>query len=353
MNCSGTLSVSPTTGPGKILNAYRDSAEVVIGVHAPIGVSDTISDNQNCAGGGADGAGATTPQQIDLEVPTPHFDLTVRGPQSQRFDGNWSDSDSISTSTSKFSSIVTFSGSVSNYVALGDSFSAGQVAPFVPGGRACLRSTYAYPEVYDSDASFWACSGATIAEVRDTQLGKLQPTTKLVSITIGGNDIGLFGELVRCLGPVKLAPCQVSRPNFAQLRLRLSDLYSDIHARSPLARIFVLGYPNPLPATVPSPRCPGLKVLDASVFRLDAQSVPALHNLVTRLDATIRLAVADSRVATYVSTEGPFVGHEICSFSDWFFPVSIQESSLSFHPDRAGHAELARLLRAAAGPPPS
>jgi lysophospholipase L1-like esterase len=360
MNCTVTLSAGPSTGnappTGQVLDAYRDSADtskVVIGVHAPLGVGDTISSDQSCAGGGAEGAGATTPQQIELEVPTPQFDLTIRGSQSQRFDGNWGESDSISTSTSKISSIVTFSGSASNYVALGDSFSAGQVAPFVPRGQNCFRSVYAYPEVYDPDASFWACSGATISAVRDTQLAKLQRTTKLVTITIGGNDIGLFGELVKCLGPVKLAPCQVSRPNYAQLRIRLSDLYSNIHTRSPLARIFVLGYPNPLPATMPSPRCPGLKVLDATAFRLDARDVPALHNLVTRLDATIRLAVADSRVATYVSTEGPFVGHEICSFSDWFLPVSISESALSFHPDRAGHAELARLLRAAAGPPSS
>jgi len=359
MNCTLTLSAGPPPGialpTGQILNASRQpGGMVLIGVHAPLGVDDTISNDQSCGGAGAEGAGATTPQQIELEVPTPTFDLAIRGAQSQRFDGSWNDSDSISTSTSKISSIVTFSGSVSNYVALGDSFSAGQVAPFIPGGQRCLRSVFAYAEVYDPDASFWACSGATISEVRDTQLAKLQHITKLVTITIGGNDIGLFGDLVTCLGPVKLgAPCVVGRPNYAQLRVRLSDLYSDIHARSPLARIFVLGYPNPLPATVPSRRCPGLAVLDAAAFRIDARDVPALHNLVTRLDATVRLAVADSRVATYVSTEGPFVGHDICHSNPWFFPISIADSALSFHPNRQGHAELAQLLRAAAGPPPS
>ena len=246
-------------------------------------------------------------------IPTPHFDLTIRGNQTENFDGSWTRMDTFSTSTSKVGSSVTFSGSLSNYVALGDSFSAGQVEPFVPGGRACLRSAYAYPEVYDPSVSFWACSGATIAAVQDTQLGKLERTTKLVTITIGGNDAGLFGALELCLVHVKQCNPRDLTPNFAQLRVRLADLYAQIHARSSRARIFVLGYPNPPPAAIPPDGCEGLRVEGASFLRLWRRDVPFLHGLVTTLDATVRFAVADSRVAKYVSTEGAFAGHDVCS----------------------------------------
>ena len=115
--CTTSFSLNPSTGSGtpvsKILNAYRDPTDVtkiVVGVQAPLGVNDLISGDPSCAGNGVDGAGASSTSQQQLEVPRPLFDLEVLGSQSQPFDGSWSSSDTISTSTSTFSSSVTFSG---------------------------------------------------------------------------------------------------------------------------------------------------------------------------------------------------------------------------------------------------
>ena len=113
--------------------------------------------------------------------------------------GGYVGSDVINSSVSLVAAICTGSGSSTDvahlfgcYVALGDSYSAGQMPPFVPGGETCLRSTLSYAYLYDKNVAFAACSGAQIADVLSTQLLFVRATTKLVSITIGGNDVGLL-----------------------------------------------------------------------------------------------------------------------------------------------------------------
>jgi hypothetical protein len=117
MTCTVSFSENPATGAqtpvGRLLTAFRDPADlskVVIGVQAPIGGQDLISDDPACVGNGVEGAGASSTGQDQLESPRPMFDLEMSGSQSQPFNGGWSSSDTISTSTSAFSSTVTFGG---------------------------------------------------------------------------------------------------------------------------------------------------------------------------------------------------------------------------------------------------
>ncbi len=258
------------------------------------------------------------------------------------------------------------------YVALGDSYAAG----LVDGTPPCRRSPDGYPYVYDHEVQFWACSGAMIATVEQTQLAHLRPTTRLVTITVGGNDTGIIGGIELCIahfprltghfpnldirGPI-CAPTaddpEYSPATFAKLRLRLADLYSAIHARAPQARIFVLGYPNPLPAAAPANGCPALAPLGVTSFKyfsLLPEIIPYWAKLLERLNATIRFAAADSRVAAYISPDEAFAGHDVCGSQPLFFRISILPSStvMSLHPDVAGQIVLAQLLRKAAGPAP-
>jgi len=113
--CTASFSENPATGNqtpvGRLLTGVpQPTDKVLIGVQAPIGLEDLISNDPACAGNGVEGAGADGQQQTQLEVPRPLFDLEMLGPQSQPFDGSWSSSDTISTSTSKFESTVTFGG---------------------------------------------------------------------------------------------------------------------------------------------------------------------------------------------------------------------------------------------------
>lgn len=114
------------------------------------------------------------------------------------------------------------------YVALGDSFSSGEgIAPYlsgtdVRGTNECHRSMRGYPPIVAKalgyrQFAFWACSGAVVADVWGTggpsnpgvgtiggvgqwneqpQITHVNDHDSLVTISIGGNDIG-FGELLK------------------------------------------------------------------------------------------------------------------------------------------------------------
>src|SRR5581483_2688561 len=59
-------------------------------------------------------------------------------------------------------------------------------------------------------------------------------------------------------------------------------------------------------------------------------------------------------VARFVPTQNAFEGKDVCSPDSLFFAVGVYNGDYerSLHPSRAGQAVMARLLRAAAGPPP-
>src|SRR5690242_3722986 len=93
-----------------------------------------------------------------------------------------------------------------NYVALGDSYAAGPLIPAQNGSPAgCLRSDHNYPHLVaaaDRAASFTdvSCQGATTGNMTQPQgvglgtnppqLNALSAGTTLVTLQIGGNDIG-------------------------------------------------------------------------------------------------------------------------------------------------------------------
>src|SRR6476661_5647364 len=62
-----------------------------------------------------------------------------------------------------------------SYVALGDSYSSGVgTRTYISDGTSCQRSVYAYPSLIAASKgltlNFRACSGATVADVTNTQL---------------------------------------------------------------------------------------------------------------------------------------------------------------------------------------
>ncbi|HEX5346646.1 MAG TPA: GDSL-type esterase/lipase family protein [Pseudonocardiaceae bacterium] len=72
-----------------------------------------------------------------------------------------------------------------------------------PASGACARSPLSYPPLWATEHHptsfvFAACSGATTADVLSTQISSLQPTDDLVTITIGGNDVGFGSVLQTC-----------------------------------------------------------------------------------------------------------------------------------------------------------
>src|SRR5215469_16171897 len=84
------------------------------------------------------------------------------------------------------------SGTIS-YVALGDSYSSGLGAGNFSDG-SCDERSNAYPVLWHNShgGSFTnaTCSGATTSDVLNSQLSGLSASTTLVTMTIGGNDVG-------------------------------------------------------------------------------------------------------------------------------------------------------------------
>src|SRR5687768_341098 len=89
------------------------------------------------------------------------------------------------------------------YDALGDSYASGYG---VPPYEACGRSQSAYAVQVDGRAKirlddFVACAGATTKSlVAGGQLSALDADSDLVTLQIGGNDIGWSSAVTACLG---------------------------------------------------------------------------------------------------------------------------------------------------------
>jgi lysophospholipase L1-like esterase len=245
---------------------------------------------------------------------------------------------------------IEFGLPVSTYVALGDSYSSGQLQPLLPGGAACSRSSLSYAIDYDPLADVLACSGATIGNIRADQVPLIPSTTRLVTVTAGGNDTGIYYKLINCVtGSATFIDCksQYQLANFSTLQPQLVGLYQAIHDRAPKAQLYVMGYPDAFPAT-PQKDCPGLGA--GSYLKVYGTDAPYFYGLVQELNRVVKRAAAASGVAHYVE---PFSGHDVCSSDSYFMPLDTPTVIEKLHPNSAGHAAWAQLLRDAAGAPPS
>jgi lysophospholipase L1-like esterase len=224
-----------------------------------------------------------------------------------------------------------------HYVALGDSYASGVGAGgAISSSGSCDRSTNAFSQLWASanaPASFVsaACSGATTATVISSQLAVLSASTTLVSIVIGGNDVGFSATMETCVlhststcvAAIQADEAQVS----SALPGELNNVLGDITGAAPNARVIVLGYPD-LYDLSRSSTCIGLSTTD----RTD------LNQAADELDAAIRAAAAAHGDA-YADVRPAFAGHDICDSSSWLHSVNIFDVSESYHPTAAGQAD--------------
>lgn len=150
-----------------------------------------------------------------------------------------------------------------NYVALGDSFAAlGPTTAPTTGPDACHRSIRNHasllaerPDVAQLDDV--TCGGAETPDMTSSQVPQTPPQfdaltedTDLVTLSIGGNDIG-FGDMVGCI--VRTPRADTGAPCRGQLEAtvtdaldglgaRLDEVYAGIRERSPDARIITTAY---------------------------------------------------------------------------------------------------------------
>lgn len=173
--------------------------------------------------------------------------------------------------------------SVAKYVALGDSYAAGQGG----GGETdpvCLQSPNGYPVLLDAEPRLnllrnAGCSGSTIAEVAAEQLSQLNRGTTLVTLTVGANDLQPGEVYLACASGTDQVGCQTAVTQ-AQLRLgevapAVSALLAAVHERAPRADIVVTGYPRPFAPTAAF-QSPLAATVNEAVGALDASLAAAV-----------------------------------------------------------------------------
>lgn len=248
-----------------------------------------------------------------------------------------------------------------NYVSLGDSYVAG---PLIPNQTTeplgCLRSTKNWPQLVQPRIRSEAlvdvsCSGATIDDLyapqgvtpgpaNPAQLDALDESTSLVTLGIGGNDIG-FSDLVQscgtswpwesgCKGDYVSGGVDQISLRIAGVAPELTQAIKDIRARAPWSHIFVVGYPTVVPATG-SGCYPLVPVLPADV--------PWLREKVQELNAMIeQVAVANN--AHFVDLATPSIGHDFCSGDKWVEGLVPTAVAAPVHPNAKGMAAFAEII---------
>ena len=219
-----------------------------------------------------------------------------------------------------------------NYVAMGDSYSSGVGTGSYTLDSACKRSVYAYPYLFAQkhtmgSFAFVACSGAKTTDMIANQVPSLSTSTNLVTMTIGGNDIGFANLIEQCT----LSNCATTLVNTTAnlattLGPALNTAFSAVRNAAPNATVIVLGYPH----VFSTASCFGTLGI-SSTEEKDADALSdALDSLISGYAATYHF--------TYESALVPWTGHAVCSSSAWLNGLNLLATGESYHPNRAGHS---------------
>jgi lysophospholipase L1-like esterase len=226
------------------------------------------------------------------------------------------------------------------YAAVGDSFAAGTGAgSYLSESGSCYRSSKSYPKVLDADrkaklllaaSNFTACSGASTTETA-AQVGGISTTAKVVTVTVGGNDVG-FADVMRNCFVFPSSSCQsyidagAAIAASQEFRDRVGGVITAIRDRTePDARVIVAGYP---------------RLFDPTSSYAWAEKVNA--ETIVLNDVIESVALANG--AVFVDVEEAFADHGLGSSSPWINGVRYPFEE-SFHPNATGQAAYASAIR--------
>jgi lysophospholipase L1-like esterase len=210
-------------------------------------------------------------------------------------------------------------GAAIDYVALGDSFSAGPLIGTMrtdPAGCARSRDNYpAFLADWLDVASYTdvTCSAATTADLyarmrmfdgntTRPQLDAVTADTDLVTIGMGGNDFGIYDSLIRCQdGTLATCPVATLEADARKVAGNVERAVRRILKRAPEASVYVVGYPDILPT-------------EGTCAAVGAS--PEVLGPVTRVAGLLNDSLekgARAAGATYVDLEAVSEGHDVCA----------------------------------------
>ena len=247
-----------------------------------------------------------------------------------------------------------------SYVSMGDSYTAAPgVTPytgFVP--LQCGQSTANYPHLVAAALNLSltdvSCGGAATEnftkpqhfreppEVAEPQFNALNQATEVVTVSMGGNDGGLFGRLVQgCTAldfgqPNVGAPCKEHFAGFVkETREKFQPIQeaalAEIHVHAPNAKVFFVGYPDITPANGYCPSAMPWTTGDLRWFRNEVQ-IPG--------NETLRQEAANTG-AVFVNTFTNSIGHDVCERPGvrWIEPLFGSLTGVAVHPNAMGEEQ--------------
>jgi GDSL-like Lipase/Acylhydrolase family len=251
------------------------------------------------------------------------------------------------------------------YVALGDSYSAasGVLPPDLFAPPECVRSVRNYPHVIASATGSQledvTCGAAETSHFFESQypgvppqLDAVKQDTQLVTMTIGGNDSGVFIETIAACGTAGLStlgqgsPCKdrygssfedtINTTTYPSLVKSLNA----VRAKAPAARVAILGYPWIMPA---SGGC-------FDKMPVAEGDVPYVRGIQATLNDAIGRAAAATG-STYVDLNTVSDGHDACQPIGvrWVEPALQGTNPVIVHPNALGESEMAAQTMTALG----
>jgi lysophospholipase L1-like esterase len=205
-----------------------------------------------------------------------------------------------------------------DYVAMGDSFSAG---PFIGTMRTdpegCARSRDNYPAFLADwlDVASYTdvtCSAATTADLyapmtmfnggtTGPQIDAVSADTDLVTLGIGGNDFGIYDGLIRCQQAGAVCPVDQLGADARKVAGRVEQAVRRISKVAPDAEVLVVGYPDILPTEG-----------TCNAVGASAEVLGPVTEVAGLLNASLRKG-AEAAGASYVDMEAVSAGHDVCA----------------------------------------
>jgi hypothetical protein len=244
-----------------------------------------------------------------------------------------------------------------DYVALGDSYSAGTGAgPFSPTSN-CVQTKGGFVDIVGNTGRVnflvdKACHGALLVDPGDLSpipsvLEQIAVSradlsaAEFVSITAGANDVDFSSVFVTCANPQFdcSAAIAIAEGKFAGLASKLIVAYQALRTAAPTAKIVVLGYPHLFDAAVGVPG-------------IDPAALGALTSATDALNSVIAFSASNSGAGVqFVDMTARFAGHEANSADPWIVFNGNFTDPTNLHPNKAGHSlGYASALMAAAKP---
>lgn len=253
-----------------------------------------------------------------------------------------------------------------NYISLGDSYTSGPLITDQNGEPlGCLRSNRNWPaltkpKIRVTGFRDMSCSGAQTNDMwspqgvdpggpNPAQLSVVDGAAKVVTLQIGGNDIGFSDIIKTCaLQNPFGSGCTADYVHDGRDEIseeinatapKIDAVVAEIKRKAPQAKVFLVGYPTLVPQS--GNGCyPLVPVLP--------QDVPYLRAKTVQLNGMIAARAAAAGVE-YIDLYGPSAGHDFCASTSnkWVEGIIPTSVAAPVHPNAKGMENFATIVAAA------